>query len=373
MTSTIIEGMTCAWCDADGTQKKCYRCRDACRQPKLRDRQWTFQVTPNTGLLPFVICAPSPPWNETCNPNFVTVNGCCSSITAFARPAPNDRSDTNGLYRWRRYQRNFTSVRHHWAICTNPSLPGSCKIIGPVETCRYNGQEAFGCSQGWRMRAGITTAKLYISRTQPRYGCSEPDECRYRVALVIDGEIGVTWGTQYTQGSQTTVISSSPFCDYTLSETCESGASEFWPVGSPPPFNPSLLSVTMHPFRQVLRRSVNTLEFPMTFNQDNAVGLSCGPQCAAAISAITPTFGDPPAFVCNAFDELPSDPDGLEDAENSLCTPTSCDDPFCDPPNFVNVGTAFVQTLTGSSDSGIVTPGSLPNTTFPTEYTVELY
>lgn len=323
-----------------------------------------MKVTGNTGLLPFVVAYDA---------SFVTVNGCCSSITAFARPAPNDRSETSGVYRWRRYQRNFTSVVRYWATCTNPSLSGSCRIIGPIETCRANGQEAFGCALGWRRIAGMTSSTLYISRTEPRYGCSEPDECRYRLALVIEGEIGVTWGTQYTQGSQTTVVSSSPFCDFPLSSTCESGASEFWPVGSPPPFDPSRLSVTMHPFRQVLRRSVNTLEFPMIFNQANAVGLSCGPQCAAAISAITPTFSDPPAFVCNAFDELPSNPNDFDAAENSICTPTSCDDPFCDPPNIVNVSTAFVQTLTGSSDSGIVTPGSLPDTAFPTEYTVELY
>jgi hypothetical protein len=193
------------------------------------------------------------------------------------------------------------------------------------------------------------------------------------LALVIDGQIGVTWGTQYTQGSQTTVVSSSPFCDFPLSSTCETGSSELWPVGSPPPFDPSRLSVTLHPFRQVFRRSVNTLEFPMVFNQDNAVGLSCGPQCAAAISAITPTFADPPAFVCNTFDELPSDPDGFDNADVSLCTPTSCDDPFCDPPNLINFFQSIEQTLTGSTDSGVVTPGSLPPTAFPTEWTVELY
>ncbi len=363
MTSTTIEGLTCAWCDANGSQRKCYRCRDACRQPRLSDRLYSMQVTGNNGLLPFAVAYDA---------SFATVNGCCSSITAFPRAAPNDLSDINGLYRWRRYQRNFTSVQKHWAICTNPSLPGTCKIIGPTETCRSNVQEAFGCAQGWRLRAGITTARLYISRTQPGYGCDEPDECRYRLALVIDGQIGVTWGTQYTQGSQTTVVSSASFCDFPLSTTCESGSSEFWPVGSPPPFNPSLLSVTLHPFRLVLRRSVATLEFPMVFNTANAVGLSCGPQCAASISAITPTFADPPAFVCNAFDELPTDTGGLEDAENSICTPTDCDDPFCDPPNFVNVSSGFEQTLTGSTDSGIVTPGSLPPTAFPTEWTVEL-
>ena len=371
MTSTIIEGQTCAWCDADGTQKKCYQCKDACRQPKLRDRQWTFQVTGNNGLLPFVFCAPSPPWNETCNPNFVTVNGCCSSITAFARPAPNNRSETSGVYRWRRYERTYLEKQFKWAICTNPSLPGSCKIIGPVEICRSTFQTAIGCALGWRRIAGITSATLYISRTKPRYGCDEPDECRYRVALVIEGEIGVTWATQYTQGSQTTLISSAPFCDE--SSNCFQGTQGVWPVGSPPPFDPSRLSVTMHPFRSVLRRSVNTLEFPMVFNQDNAVGLSCGPQCAASISAITPTFGDPPAFVCNALDEPPADSGNLDTEEISLCTPTSCDDPFCDPPNVVNVNSGFENTLTGSSDSGIVTPGNLPDTAFPTEYTVELY
>jgi hypothetical protein len=361
MTSTIIEGMTCAWCDANGSQKKCYRCRDACRQPRLNNRLYSMQVTGNNGLLPFAVVYDA---------SFATVNGCCSSITAFPRAAPNDLSDANGIYKWRRYGRTYTSVDYDWAICTNPSLPGPCKIIGPIETCRSTYQTALGCVLGWRLRAGITTARLYISRTQPGYGCDEPDECRYRLALVIEGQIGLTWATQVTQGSQTTVISSSQFCDQP--GQCSNSTSGVWPVGSPPPFNPSLLSVTLHPFRLVLRRSVDTLEFPMVFNQENAVGLSCGPRCAAEISAFSPTFGDPPDFTCTDFD-VPSDSGNLDTAETSLCTPTSCDDPFCDPPNSINYFSGFENTLTGSTDSGVVTPGLLPDTAFPTEWTVELY
>ena len=370
--TTTIDKMTCTWCDADGTQKKCYRCKDACRHPQLADQAWTFKVTGNNGLLPYVFCAPVPPWNESCFPYFTRVNACCSSIAAGPRPAPNDRSDTSGLYRWRRYQRTYSSVVYQWAICTTGDPGLGCKIIGPTATCQSTFQQAYGCALGWRRIAGITLAKLYISRTKPRYGCDEEDRCKYRVALVIDGEIGVTWGTQYTQGSQNTINSSSQLCDFPLIN-CNNYTSGIWPVGSPPPFDPSLLSVTMHPFRSVLRRSVDTLEFPMVFNQENAVSLSCGPQCAASISAITPTFADPPNFTCNAPDDLPSDSGNLDSAENSLCTPTSCDDTFCDPPNFINHFSGFENTLTGSSDSGVVTPGSLPDTAFPTEYTVELY
>jgi hypothetical protein len=362
MTSTIIEGLTCAWCDANGSQKKCYRCRDACRQPRLNDRLYSMQVTGNNGLLPFAVVQDA---------SFTTVNGCCSSVTAFPRPAPNDRSETSGVYQWRRLSQTYTSVDWIWATCVNPST-GECRYIPPVERCRSTFQTALGCALGWRRIAGITSAKLYISRTQPRYGCDEPDECRYRIALVIEGEIGVTWGTQYTQGSQTTVISSNPFCD--LPANCVSGTSGIWPVGSPPPFDPSRLSVTMHPFRLVLRRSIDTLEFPMVFNQDNAVGLSCGPQCAAAISAITPTFGDPPALTCGPLFDLGSTPPpDFDNDEVNLCTETTCDDTFCDHPNLITTSGSQENTLTGSTDSGVVTPGLLPDTAFPTEWTVELY
>lgn len=371
MTTTIIDAQTCAWCDADGTQKKCYRCKDACRQPRLHDRQWTFQVTGNNGLLPFVFCAPSPPWNLTCNPQFSAVNGCCSRITAFPRLAPNNRSETSGVYQWRRISHTYSSIDYVWATCSNPST-GECRYIPPVKRCASTVQTALGCALGWRRIAGMTSASLYISRTKPRYGCSEDDECRYRVALVIEGEIGVTWGTQYTQGSQTAVVSSDPFCD--LPATCVSGTSGIWPVGSPPPFDPARFAVTMHPFRSVLRRSVSSLAFPMVFNQDNAVGLSCGPQCAASISAITPTFGTPPELTCGPLMDLGSNPPPDFDNDTvNLCTPTACDDPFCDPPNFFNLGFSQENTLIGSSDSGLVTPGNLPDTAFPTQYTVELY
>ena len=267
MTSpTILDKMTCAWCDANGSQQKCYRCKDGCRQPNLAERppngtprRFNMNVTPTNSFLPRVTRRNGP---------FVTVNGCCSSIVAEPEFGfPDDRSDAHGSY----------------------------KVLKCAENFPY---PAYACVQGWRRIALITSAKLYISRTQPRYGCGEENQCSYRLSLVIDGEIGVTWATQ-----------------------CRNGE-------SPPVFDPNLVSVTLHAFRQVFRRSVSQLEFPMVFNTGNSVSVACGPQCAESFSGFTPTFSDPPDLSCN---------------------------------------------LGAESDVTFHPDNSKPNPTLPTEYTVELW
>jgi hypothetical protein len=223
------------------------------------------------------------------------------------------------------------------------------------------------------MIAGITQAKLYISRTQPRYGCDEYNQCRYRLALVIEGEIGLTWATQISGGQNITVNSSGSFCGESYPCSDGSGPNGAWPVGSPPAFNAASVSVTMHQFRQVFRRSVDTLEFPMTFDGSNGVGVSCGPQCAASIGSFGPTFGDPPAFICDPPDDIPGDT-GFDTGSVSSCTAISCADQetYCTAYSNIMDHTSYRNTLTGSSDSGVVTPGSLPDPTLPTSYLVEL-
>lgn len=369
--TTTIEKMTCTWCDADGTQKKCYRCKDACRHPDLAG-DWYMKVTPNTGLLPYVICTPPPDASQLLCSNFTRVNACCSSITANPRAAPNNRSDTNGVYKWRRYGRTYASYVDRTRVCTNASS-GLCYRIGPTQVCSLTVEYARACVLGWRMIAGITQAKLYISRTQPRYGCDEYNQCRYRLALVIEGEIGLTWATQISGGQNITVNSSGSFCGESYPCSDGSGPNGAWPVGSPPAFNAASVSVTMHQFRQVFRRSVDTLEFPMTFDGSNGVGVSCGPQCAASIGSFGPTFGDPPAFICDPPDDIPGDT-GFDTGSVSSCTAISCADQetYCTAYSNIMDHTSYRNTLTGSSDSGVVTPGSLPDPTLPTSYLVEL-
>lgn len=372
MTSTIVDKLTCAWCAADGSQKKCYRCKDACRQPNFAERQpnvadrwWSMIVTPTNSFLPRAKRVFGP---------FDTVNGCCSSITAFPEFGfPNDRSDTHGTYQWRRYEREHTSTSAILRTCSNPSFPTVCYIYGPITRCQYTHKTARACVLGWRQVALITSATLYISRTQPRYGCGEEDQCSHRLSLVVDGQIGVTWAIQNTQGSTRTLDATAPFCE--LPHGCASNQTSNWPVGSPPAFRPDLVSVTMHSFRQVFRRSVSQLEFPMVFNTGNSVSVACGPQCAESISGFGPTFGDPPAFVCSPLDDLP--PVFGDDLTNyDDCIEAGCED-LCDGfiggTGFTNTRTGGMNTLVSSTDSGVTTdPDSKPNTTLPTEYTVEL-
>lgn len=365
--TNIIEAQTCAWCEPNGTQVKCHNCKNGCRQAKLRNRTWNFKVTPDTGLAPYVVSN---------NVNFEAINGCCDRITAFPRSAPNDRSTTSEIYKWRRYGRTYSQIVERTRVCTNPTL-GTCHKIGPLQVCSWLISYAKACVLGWKQVALITTASLYISRTQPRYGCGEENECRYRLALVVEGQIGVTWATQITEGQSNILTSTNTFCG--IDTGCDGAPTQFgvWPVGSPPPFNADIVSVTLHNFRQVLRRSVDKLEFPMVFNQENNVGSSCGPQCAASITGVTPTFASPPDFECTAPPDLPGSVGGGIDAIAEDCVPISCAEmeTYCGSSSgaFVQDFTTQQNTLTGSSDSGVVTPGLMPATTLPQSYTVELY
>ena len=350
-----IPELTCTWCDAEEQQKKCHTCRDGtCRHPKLRTKSWHLTVSNNTG---FVCVATAN------NALFESINACCDRI----RGNCTSQVDRNGIYRWRRYEYAYNSITQRSRSCGNPTT-NECFQYGPITVCNQTTQYAQICVLGWRMVTTLSSADLYISRTPPRYNC-EPDRCQYRLALVINGAMGLSWANQVTSGSNVTNNSTTPFCGDVI---CSQGSVGVWPISSVPSFDPNQVPVTQHPFRFVLRRSVDRLEFPMVFNQDNAVGATCGPKCAASIGSISLNLSDPPEFECTAPTGLPPTTGTFPDPENP-CQQVSCEElaELCEgllPIDFQ----VQTNTLISSSDSGVMTPGSLPNPFFPTEWTVDL-
>jgi hypothetical protein len=370
----IYNGRTCAYCDAEDVQAQCRTCNDGlCRHAKLRHRTWDFRVTNSTG---FVGVAFS---NDI---NFAAVHGCCDLLTSTQcqLPYPNSEAGNacptrvirSSFYKWRRYTQTYSSVREYWRVCTNGL--GQCIRIGPVDTCSQTIQYAKACVLGWVLVTEINQVRLFVTRTKPRYNCT-PDRCQFRLALVVDGKIGLSWATQVTEGTNTTTNSSQLVCGEMPQIQCNSGPSANWPVGSPPTFDVAAVPVTLHPWRQVWRRTVDYLDFPMVFNASNSVSTTCGPKCAAAISGTFPTFGDPPTFVCDA-PPTPSDCVNCFGASVSedLCTAGTCETcPSASYPFRSDFGGAR-QSLISSTDSGEQTAGGyLPDTTYPTEWTVELW
>lgn len=369
----IYNGRTCVYCDPEDTQVKCRQCRDGvCRHAKLRHRTWDFRVTNPTG---FVGAAFS---NDI---NFVAENGCCDALTSQQCQLPYPSFETcptrivqSSLYKWRRYTQTRSVTREYWRVCTNPTT-GSCVRIGPVDTCSQTIEYAKACVLGWVLVTEINQVRLFVTRTKPRYNCT-PDRCQFRLALVIDGKIGLSWATQITEGTNTTVNSLQLVCGELPQIQCSSGASANWPVGSPPAFDAASVPVTLHPWRQVLRRTVDNLDFPMIFNPSNSVSATCGPKCAASIGTIFPTFGEPPSFVCDA-------PPAIDDCVNcfgessvseALCATGTCETCPSAAYPFRNDYGGARQSLIGSTDSGEQTLGGyLPDTTYPTEWTVELW
>jgi hypothetical protein len=368
----IYNGRTCVYCDPEEQQAQCRTCKDGvCRHAKLRHRTWNFRLTNADG---FVGVA------NASDASFVAESACCDRLTSFQcqLPYPNaavgnaclTRNIQSGVYKWRRYEQVYSTVREYWRVCTNPSL-GTCVMIGPVDTCSQTVQYAKACVLGWVLVTEINQVRLFVTRTTPRYNCS-PDRCQFRVALVIDGKIGLSWATQVTEGRNFTTNSTQLVCGEMPQIQCTSGPSANWPVGSPPAFDAAAVPVTLHPWRQVLRRTVDTLDFPMVFNPSNSVSATCGPKCAASIGTIFPTFGDPPSFVCDAPPTPPSCVNCFASESVGLCTPGTCE--TCPSPGypFSNEFGGARQSLIKSADSG-EQDGSKPNTTYPTNWTVELW
>jgi hypothetical protein len=368
----IYNGRTCVYCDPEEQQAQCRTCKDGvCRHAKLRHRTWNFRLTNADG---FVGVA------HASDASFVAESACCDRLTSIQCNVPfgfigecPTRTIRSSSYKWRRYTQTFASVVEQWRFCTNPSL-GTCVLIGPLDTCNQTIEYVKACVQGWVLVTEIAQVRLFVTRTEPRYNC-EPKRCQFRLALVIDGRIGLSWATQITEGFNRTVNSSTTFCGAPPINGCNSGPSANWPVGQPPAFNTNI-PVTMHPWRQVWRRSVDHLEFPMTFNVANSVSTTCGPKCAAGITGLFPTFGNTPAFVCDA---PPSPTQCVNCFETSvgvtLCPPGSCEDcPSAEYP-FSNDSGGQRQTLIAATDSGEQNTlgGFLPNTDFPQNWTVELW
>jgi hypothetical protein len=350
-----IPDLTCTWCDAEEQQKKCHTCRDGtCRRAKLRNRTWNMTVTNNTG---FVCVATAN------NAAFQSVNACCDRI----RAGCGSQVDRNGIYRWRRYEGAYNSITQKARYCGNPTA-NECYQYGPITVCNQTYQYAQMCVLGWRMVTTLSSADLYISRTPPRYNC-EPDRCQYRLALVIDGTMGLSWANQVTSGSNVTSNSSASFCGET---DCPSRINGVWPISSLPSFDPNQVPVTQHAFRFVLRRSVDVLEFPMVFDATGAVEVTCGPKCASSIGSISLNLSDPPAFECSPPSSLPPTTGTLPNPETP-CQQMSCEELMERCAGLLPVDfQASTNTLISSSDSGVMTPGSLPNPFIPASWTVDL-
>ena len=372
----IYNGRTCAYCDAEEVQAQCRTCYTGlCRHAKLRHRTWDFRATPNND---FVGAAFS---NDV---SFSAVHGCCDVLTSTQcqfpypyfpiYPCPT-RVVRSSFYKRRYYARKFFSVFEYWRFCTN-GQPGGCVRIGPVDTCTLAIQSAKACVLGWVLVTEINRVRLFVTRTKPRYNC-EPDRCQFRLALVIDGNIGLSWATQVTEGRNSTVESSQLVCGEMPFIGC-AGESYNWPVQNPPELNVAAVPVTLHPWRQVWRRTVDALDFPMTFNAGNSVSSICGPKCASAISAISPTFGDPPPFVCDYPFVDCVNCYASRNLEGFCTTAGTCETcpPVTSPPSaaypFRNEFGGQRQSLISSGDTGEQT-GPLPDITFPTEWTVELW
>lgn len=368
----IYNGRTCVYCDPEEQQAQCRTCKDGvCRHAKLRHRTWNFRLTNPAA---FVGVA-----NATAA-SFAAESACCDRLTSIQCNVPfgfigecPTRLIRSSSYKWRRYTQTYSSVREKWRICTNPSS-GECVRIGPVDICSQTVQYAKACVQGWVSVTEIAQVRLFVTRTEPRYNC-EPDRCQFRLALVIDGRIGLSWATQITEGYNVTVNGTNNLCNIPPQSTCNSGPSANWPVGQPPAFDTNI-PVTMHPWRQVWRRSVDHLDFPMTFNVSNSVSTTCGPKCAAGITSLFPSFGDPPAFVCDA---PPSPTECVNcfgtSVSEDLCTPGTCENCPSAAYPFANDFEGSRQTLISSTDSGEQNTfgGFLPDTDFPQEWKVELW
>lgn len=366
----VYNGRTCVYCDPEDTQVKCRQCREGvCRHAKLRHRTWNIAVTPNTGFV------------GTSYGNglsFEAVNGCCDRLTAFQCSQPYPSFETcptrvvrSEIYQWRRYSQTYTNVLKRWRICTDGGL--NCVKVGPVDVCTQTIERVKACVLGWVLVTEVTQVRLFITRTGPRYSCS-PNRCQFRLALVIDGKIGLSWATQITEGTNATGSAATAFCGE--SPSCSNGTSGVWPIGSPPTFNAASVPVTLYPWRQILRRSVDTLDFPMVFNPGNSVANVCGPKCAADIGGTYPTIADAPTFTCDGFPALidctagggggAGEDVGLED-----CPAGTCEQ--CDTYPFKNDFQKICQTQVTSSDTGVQSTGQTPNTVLPLEWTVNLW
>jgi hypothetical protein len=193
--------------------------------------------------------------------------------------------------------------------------------------------------------------------------------------LVVEGRIALAFGTQVTSATGIDQVSAdSGPCDAALPSACTPGTIGTYPVPTPPPFDATLLPLTPVTWRRVYRRTVDTLEFPMTFNASNDVGQPCGPQCADAFSETIPTLSTSlPSLTCEAFPAVnPCD----SCYDTSGCSEVV--DCMTDCTNYeillwTGQVTGSVNTEESRSSTGPIDVASLPTFTLPDLFDVEVY
>jgi hypothetical protein len=180
-----------------------------------------------------------------------------------------------------------------------------------------------------------------------------------------------------TEATSVQKIAEDGLCDIIACDPFGTGS---YPVSNPPPWDPSLVSLTPVDWRRVYRRTVDDLTFPMTFSAANDVGSSCGPMCAENISESIPTLSTTlPDFVCDAYPAVIAC-DGCyanESFEQTNCGSAPVVDCryTCDPTSSYlwraeKSGARNTEEL--RSDSGVITSGSLPSFAIPDSFSVTL-
>jgi hypothetical protein len=375
---TDAQRLTCQYCESDETiADSCQHCRnDHCRSPKLNDRLWTLSVTSNRMF----------PTLTKSNLIAFAENACCRSITAFDCPTAlaggcQTYVGSSGLLRYHRYDKQVLSQgvqkSTNRAVPPGLLLPNCCTCN---DSCLVRFRSSRACVQGYLFGADIAFARLFITRTTPRYTC-EPDRCQYRLALVVEGRIGLTFGTHLLEGqSRELVADTSGFCGNTPNTCLPSGTTGTYPIPTPPVFNSSLFSITAVTWRRVYRATTDVLEFPITFAA--GVSATCGPQCAETITESIPTISTMvPSLVCDPIETCEgccNCCDGTWDVPDFGIGPTECVSIEDCPADCGEgaTGTSYqggaFNTFELDSTSGIVTVGSLPSVLLPDSFEVTL-
>ena len=369
--ATIPE-QNCTWCDnVESSALKCMTCRqNTCRQPRLSGRTWTMTVTPNRMFSPLSVTA-----------GFSSVNNCCKSLTAFGCTTWGNACtwmyEASGTLKYQKFALQVYTIWQRWKrMLGGPGGTCSCRI-GPIDYCIWRSRREKSCAQGYLFRADITSAKLYISRTQPRYTCT-PTRCQYRLALVVEGRVGLVFATQLKEAIIYTKLGGTDFCGAASPSNCQPADSGSYPIPSPPTFNPALVSPTANSWRRVYRASVDDLTFPITMSASNTIADTCGPKCAETVTDINVTLGSAPSFACDGYPSVlacdncwatgspgydPSCPRASDDCQST-----------CDPNNnqtwIPYSGTTNTEEL--RTDSGVVNSGSLPSFDLPDSFEVNL-
>jgi hypothetical protein len=326
-------------------------------------------VTPNRMFSPISVTA-----------GFSSVNNCCQSLTASGCGTWGNSCtwmyEASGTLKYQKFALQVYTVEQRWKRMLGMGLTCTCRI-GPVDYCITRSRREKSCAQGYKFRADITSAQLYISRTQPRYTCT-PTRCQYRLALVVEGRIGLVFATQLKEAIAYTKLGGTDFCGAASPDGCKPTDSGSYPIPSPPTFNPALVEPTANTWRRVYRASVDDLTFPITMSAGNTISDSCGPKCAENFSNAAVSLSTAPDFSCEGYPSViacnncwatgspgydPSCPRAEDDCQST-----------CDPDgNQLWLSyTGYTNTEELRSDSGVVTVGSLPSFDLPDSFEVNL-